>query len=128
MLKRAFLGMAALLLAASAGVAAPKAAKASGTKWWGGIITDSKCAMNAKERANEACIKKCVSMGAKYVLYDTYTHKVYQLEPQSGVEAHAGHHVRVYGTMSGDTIHVSSVKMIEMGKPMAKKAAAKPGL
>ena len=82
---------------------------------------DAKCApMGMKMATNEACIKKCVAAGEKLVLYDTYTKKVYQLDPQSAVAEHASHHVRVYGTVDGDTIHVTSVKMI-----MAK-AAAKP--
>jgi hypothetical protein len=120
MLKRALLCTGAVLLAASMGFAAPKVA-ASKTRSFTGYVTDSKCAMNAKARTNEACVKKCVAAGAKLVLYDTYTHKVYQLDPQSAVTEHAGHHVRVYGTMSGDTITVSSVKMLAMAKkPKAK--------
>jgi hypothetical protein len=121
MFKRVLLCSAAFLFVGGMGFAAPKAATTA-TKWWGGYITDGKCAMNPKMRTNEACIKKCVSMGEKYVLYDTYTKKVYQLDPQSDVAEHAGHHVRVYGTMDGDTIHVTSVKMIGMAKP-----AAQPG-
>ncbi|HLW81516.1 MAG TPA: hypothetical protein VKS20_05700 [Candidatus Acidoferrales bacterium] len=126
MLKRAMLGMAALVFAASAGLAAPPAKTA--TKSWPGYVTDSKCAMNAKMRTNKACIEKCVAAGEKYVLYDTLNHKVYQLDPQSAVAEHASHHVRVYGTMEGDTIHVTSVKIIGMAKPMAKKKAASPGI
>ncbi|MFZ0333927.1 MAG: hypothetical protein WAN10_05860 [Candidatus Acidiferrales bacterium] len=123
MFKRTLLCVAAILFVTSGGFAAPKAA-ATATQWWGGYITDSKCAMNAKMRTNEACIKKCVSMGAKYVLYDTYNKKVYQLDPQSDVAEHASHHVHVYGTLDGDTIHVTSVKMIGMAKAAP---AANPG-
>jgi hypothetical protein len=124
MLKRAMLGMAALVFAASAGLAAPQAAKTAKSRSWSGIVTDSKCAMNAKARTDKACIEKCVAAGEKYVLYDTFNHKVYQLDPQSEVAEHAAHHVRVYGTMEGDTIHVTKVTM--MG--MMKKKAASPGL
>src|SRR5487761_1807517 len=116
MLKRALLCTGAVLLAASMGFAAPKVA-ASKIKSFTGYVTDSKC---AKLRTNEACVKKCVAGGATLVLYDTYTHKVYHLDPQSAVTAHAGHHVRVYGTMAGDTITVSSVKMLAMAKPKSK--------
>lgn len=115
MLKRALLGTAALLFAASLGFAAPQAA--SGAKAWHGYVTDSKCAMNAKARTDTACIKKCIDGGDKYVLYDTATKKVYQLDPQSAVEEHAGHHVSISGTMDGDTIHVTGVKML--GAPKA---------
>ena len=122
MLKRALLCMAAFGFAASIGYAAPQAA-ASKSKSWSGYVTDSKCAMDAKARTNEACVKKCIDGGDKYVLYDTYTKKVYQLDPQSAVADHATHHVRVSGTMDGDTIHVTSVSMLGAAKPAAKPAS-----
>ena len=123
MFKRALLGTAAFLFAASIGFAAPAPQAGTTTKSWSGYITDGKCATNPKMRTNEACIKKCVDAGEKYVLYDTYNKKVYQLDPQSDVAEHASHHVRVYGTLDGDTIHVTSVKMIGTPKP----PAATPG-
>lgn len=119
MLKRMMLVTAAFLFA-GVGFAAPKAATTT-TKSWSGYITDAKCATNAKMRTDEACVKKCVAGGEKLVLYDTSTKKVYQLDPQSDVEAHASHHVRVYGTLDGDTIHVTRVRMLA-----SRKAAAKP--
>lgn len=123
MLKRAML-LGAAVLFATASYAAPQAESAAKAKSWSGYITDAKCAMNAKARTDEACVKKCVAAGEKLVLYDTMNHKVYQLDPQSEVSDHASHHVRVSGTLDGDTIHVTAVKMIGM----AKKKAASPGL
>jgi len=120
MLKRALLCTAAFLFAASVGFAAPQAAS-SAAKSWHGYVTDSKCAMNAKASTDAACVKKCVDGGDKYVLYDTATKKMYQLDPQSAVADHAGHHVSISGTMDGDTIHVTHVRMLR-----ATKAAAKP--
>jgi hypothetical protein len=117
MFKRAMLVTAAFLFA-GVGFAAPKAATTT-TKSWSGYITDSKCATNAKMRTDEACVKKCVAGGEKLVLYDTYNKKVYQLDPQTDVEAHASHHVRVYGTLDGDTIHVTHVRMLTAPKPPA---------
>ena len=117
MVKRALLCTAGFLLAAGAGFAGPQAAT-SAPKSWPGYVTDSKCAMNAKARTDAACVKKCVDGGDKLVLYDTLNHKVYNLDPQSAVTDHEAHHVRIYGTMDGDTIHVTNVKMIG--------AAAKP--
>lgn len=129
MLKRAILGIGAFLFAAGLGFAAPQATTSTktATKSWPGYVTDSKCAMNAKARTNEACVKKCVDAGDKLVLYDTVNKKVYQLDPQSAVAEHGGHHVWVHGTMDGDTIHVTSVKMIP-NRTAAKKPAASPGL
>jgi hypothetical protein len=123
MLKRALLGTAAFLFAASVGFAAPQAAS-SASKSWPGYVTDSKCAMNAKARTDAACVKKCIDGGDKYVLYDSLNKKVYQLDPQTDVAEHATHHVRIYGTLDGDTIHVTSVKMIGAAKPAP---AANPG-
>jgi type 1 fimbria pilin len=119
MFKRALLGMAAFLFAAGVGFAAPQAAAPSATSHWHGYVTDSKCAMNAKARTDSACVKKCVDAGDKYVLYDTATKKVYQLDPQSAVADHAGHHVSISGTMDGDTIHVTNVRMLGAAKPAA---------
>lgn len=119
MFKRAMLCTAAFVFAASVGFAAPKAASTS--KSWAGYVTDSKCATMAKERTDAACVKKCTDAGAKLVLYDTYNKKVYQLEPQSAVAEHATHHVRISGTLAGDTITVTSVKMLGMAKPAAAK-------
>ena len=117
MLKRALLCTAAFVFVASVGYTAPKA---TASKSWPGYVTDSKCATMAKERTNAACVKKCTDAGAKLVLYDTLNHKVYQLEPQSAVTEHATHHVRIYGTMDGDTITVTSVKMLGMAKVKSK--------
>ena len=120
MIKRTLLSLGVCLLAAGAGLAATKAQTAK-TTFRAGYVMDAKCApMGMKMATNEACIKKCVANGSKLVLYDSYTKKIYQLDPQSAVMDHEAHHVRVYGTVDGDTIHVTSVKMI-----MAK-AAAKP--
>lgn len=122
MFKRAMLCSAVLLFAAGAGFSAQKDAK---TTFRAGYVMDAKCAPKGMAMAtNEACIKKCVEGGSKYVLYDSGTKKVYQLDPQTDLDAHAGHHVRAYGTVDGDTIHVSSVKMIVSRKKAAP--AAKP--
>ena len=125
MLKRGLLCTAAFLFAASVGFAAPQTAP-SATKSWHGYVTDSKCAMNAKARTDSACVKKCVDGGDKYVLYDTATKKVYQLDPQTMVADHPGHHVSVSGTLDGDTIHVTHVRMLGTAKP-APAPAANPG-
>lgn len=123
MFKRAMLCSAVLLFAAGAGFSAQEHAK---TTFRAGYVMDAKCAPKGMAMAtNEACIKKCVEGGSKYVLYDSGTKKVYQLDPQTDLDAHAGHHVRAYGTVDGDTIHVTSVKMIASRKKAA--AAANPG-
>jgi hypothetical protein len=122
MMKRLMLCSAAILMAAGVGMAAPKQAAAKAkARSYVGYVTDSMCATKGmKAITNADCVKKCIDNGAKYVLYDTYSKKVYQLDPQSAVAEHGAHHVRISGTLDGDTIHVESVKMIMAPK---KKAA-----
>lgn len=121
MLKRTLVLSAVVLIAASVGMASPKKAAASKAKSWSGYVTDSSCATKGmKAVTNADCVKRCVDAGSKYVLYDTRSKKVYQLDPQSSVAEHATHYVKISGTLDGDTIHVDSVAMI------AAKAAAKP--
>ena len=57
------------------------------------------------------CQKACAVMGAKYVLYDSSTKTVYQLDDQKKPVAFAGDQVKVTGTLNTDTntIHVISV-------------------
>lgn len=120
MFKRTVLFTAAVLFAASVGMAGPKQAT-SEAKSWSGYVTDSSCATKGmKAVTNADCVKKCIDAGSKYVLYSPSDKKVYQLDPQSSVADHATHHVKISGTLDGDTIHVDSVAMI------AHKAAAKP--
>ncbi|HEV2489246.1 MAG TPA: hypothetical protein VGT03_05530 [Candidatus Acidoferrales bacterium] len=120
MFKRTLLFTAAVLFAASVGMAGSKQA-ASEAKSWSGYVTDSSCATKGmKAVTNADCVKKCIDAGAKYVLYSPSDKKVYQLDPQSSVAEHATHHVKISGTLDGETIHVESVAMI------AHKAPAKP--
>ena len=93
---------------------------------YSGEIMDSQCAMNASHAEmlkkegmgdkdpNDAmvkamCTKNCVKMGGKYVLYDAASKKVYQLDDQTKPEQFAGQNVKVTGTLSKDTIHVTNI-------------------
>lgn len=62
----------------------------------------------AKKMCTENCVKK---MGGKYVLYDSATKKVYQLDDQTKPEEFAGQNVRVNGSLdsASNTIHVESI-------------------
>jgi Protein of unknown function (DUF5818) len=96
-------------------------------KTYSGEIMDSQCAMNAshaemlkKEGMGDKdpndpmvkamCTKNCVKMGGKYVLYDAASKKVYQLDDQTKPEQFAGQNVKVTGTFSKDTIHVTNIE------------------
>ena len=84
-----------------------------------GEIIDQQCAllgghsamMNQGESAKD-CTNRCVKIGGKYVLYDTGTKTIYQLDDQKKPEAFAGSKVKVTGTYdsSSKTIHVANIQ------------------
>lgn len=77
-----------------------------------GWISDSQCgAKGANAKAGE-CTTKCVKEhGAKYVFVNDGDKKVYAIDAQDQVAAHAGHHVRVKGNVEGDSIKLSGIEM-----------------
>ena len=76
-----------------------------------GTISDEHC--GAKHAAgtakDQACAQKCVDGGAAAVFVSG--DKVYKIDNQDAVKSHLGHKVTLNGKMTGDTIHVDSVKM-----------------
>ncbi len=91
---------------------------------WTGWISDSHCAAKGKgaDSKHGSCADSCVkSHGAKYVLLNPADKKVYSLEPQDKAVGHAGHHVKVTGTVEGDTIKVKSLEMTGEQKGQEKK-------
>jgi len=78
-----------------------------------GYISDSHCgAKGAKAAGHGQCAAKCVSEhGAKYVFVNDADQKVYNVDPQDKVAAHAGHHVKVTGSVDGDNLKVASLEM-----------------
>ena len=63
-------------------------------------------------QAGAACTKKCVKAGAKLVVVTDGDQKVIAVDNPDVLTGHEGHHVAVTGTMTGDSMHVDSVKMI----------------
>jgi uncharacterized protein YhbP (UPF0306 family) len=59
-----------------------------------------------------ACVKACVKMGGKYVLFDAASKTIYELDDQTKPEEFAGKDVKVTGTLESatKTIHVVSIK------------------
>ena len=76
-----------------------------------GYISDSHCGAKGANDKHADCTTKCVHDGAKYVFVNDADHKVYAVDPQDKVASHAGHHVTVTGTVSGDNLKVASVAM-----------------
>jgi hypothetical protein len=77
-----------------------------------GWLSDDKCGAKGANAGAEACTKKCVAAGAKLVIVTDGDSKIVAVDNQDAVAAHAGHHVAVTGVKNGDSIHVSSVKML----------------
>ena len=84
-----------------------------------GWVSDDKCgAKGANDKAGE-CTTKCVKEhGAKYVFVNDADKKVYAIDAQDKVAAHAGHHVTVKGSVDGDTLKLSSIDMAAPAKSM----------
>ena len=75
-----------------------------------GYIIDQSCATKAAMKGNEACARKCIKGGSPAVLLGEGD-KVYKLDDQAKVAEHAGHKVKVSGTLDGDTIKVESINV-----------------
>jgi uncharacterized protein DUF5818 len=75
-----------------------------------GYIVDKNCSGKKAMWGNVACAEKCAKGGAPLVVV-TEEGKVYTVDAQDKVSAHAGHKVTVTGTVTGDAIKVDSVKM-----------------
>ena len=118
MLKRLLTCAFALAVAATFLVAADKGKEGSWTGW----VTDSHCGAKGENPKHADCAKKCVEgHGAKYALYTPADKKVYVLDPQDTAAGHAGHHVKVTGTVEGDTIKVKSIETTGEQKGQDKK-------
>ena len=83
--------------------------KSATVKGW---VSDDKCGAKGANAGGEACTKKCVAAGEKMVVVTDGDSKVLAIDNQDAVKDHAGHHVAVTGSVTKDSIHVNSVKMM----------------
>jgi len=77
-----------------------------------GYVSDSMCGAKGASTSHAACMTKCMGKGAKAVIVTDGDQKVVNVDNPDVLKGHEGHHVAVTGTMTGDTIHVDSVKML----------------
>jgi hypothetical protein len=104
-MKLRFFSLAALALA---GASVLSAADGSWTGW----ISDDMCGTKGAAEGTSECTTKCVKEhGAKYVFVNDADKKVYAVDAQDKVAPHAGHHVVVKGTVTGDTLKLTSIDM-----------------
>lgn len=98
-------GMAATLFAAALTMGA-----ADGS--WTGYISDSSCGVKGAKEGQSECTTKCVKEhGAKYVFVNDADKKIYAIDAQDKVAAHAGHHVTVKGSVEGESLKLNSIEM-----------------
>jgi hypothetical protein len=79
---------------------------------WTGYISDSMCGAKGANEKHTDCAAKCVKEhGAKYVFVNDADKKVYAIDAQDKVAAHAGHHVTVKGSVDGDNLKLTAIEM-----------------
>jgi hypothetical protein len=79
---------------------------------WTGYISDSMCGAKGANEKHADCAAKCVKEhGAKYVFVNDADKKVFAIDAQDKVAAHAGHHVTVKGSVDGDNLKLTSIEM-----------------
>jgi hypothetical protein len=77
-----------------------------------GWVSDSKCGAKGANAAAAQCTKKCLDAGAKPVVVTDDDQKILNVDNPDALKGHEGHHVSVTGHVTGDSIHVESVKML----------------
>jgi len=77
-----------------------------------GFVSDSKCGAKGANAKAAECTKKCIKEGAKMVVVTDGDQKVLTVDNPDALTGHEGHHVAVTGTVTGESIHVDSVKML----------------
>lgn len=98
------------VLAFAALLAASVLSAADGS--WTGYISDDMCGAKNANAGGAECTSKCVKEhGAKYVFVNDSDKKVYAIDAQDKVAAHAGHHVVVKGAVDGSTLKLTSIEM-----------------
>ena len=110
--------LVSLLLACCLGVAQSGQAQ---SQTFSGEIMDDLCAkdkshegmmdqMKSMSRDPVVCAKKCVELGAHYVLYDHKKDVVYKLDNPEKAEPFAGKQVRIAGTLQKNKIKIDTIE------------------
>jgi hypothetical protein len=77
-----------------------------------GYVSDSQCGAKGANGSHAACMTKCLAKGAKTVIVTDSDQKVLTVDNPDALKGHEGHHVAATGTVSGDSFHVDSIKML----------------
>ncbi|SRR6266404_794254 len=91
---------------------------------WSGVIVNSICSAEEAFAEDPKCTQRDVP-GAMLSLYHDTSFKVYLLQPQDQAVGHLGDSVTISGTVEGNTLHVSSVKVLTaIGLEVGQRAPA----
>src|ERR1700756_5424851 len=94
----------------------------SGT--WSGVIMNNNCTADEAFAEAPKCTEKDVP-GAKFVLYDDTTRQMFLLDPQESAMRHLGDSMTAIGTLDGDKIRLTSLKLhTVIGLAVGQKAPA----
>jgi hypothetical protein len=77
-----------------------------------GYVSDSMCGAKGANASHAACMTKCLGKGATAVIVSDSDQKVINVDNPDVLKGHEGHHVAVTGEMTGDSMHIDSVKML----------------
>ena len=77
-----------------------------------GIVSDSQCGAKGASASHAACMTKCLGKGAKAVIVTDTDQKVLTVDNPDVLKGHEGHHIAATGQVTGDSIHINSVKML----------------
>lgn len=77
-----------------------------------GYVTDTQCGAKGASATHAACVAKCVARGGKIAIVTDGDQKVLTVDNPEALKGHEGHHIAATGTVTGETIHVDSVKML----------------
>jgi hypothetical protein len=77
-----------------------------------GWVSDSMCGAKGAKDGHTDCMNKCISKGAKYVIVTDKDRKVLMVDNPDALKGHEGHHIAATGTVTGDSIHIDTMKML----------------
>jgi hypothetical protein len=106
------------------GVAMANQADSPNSGSWSGVIMNNNCTADEAFAEAPKCTEKDVP-GAKLVLYDDTTRQMFLLDPQDEAIGHLGDSMTLTGTLEGNMVHVTSLKMhASIGLEVGQKAPA----
>jgi hypothetical protein len=77
-----------------------------------GTVSDSLCGAKGANASHAACMNKCLAKGAKAVIVTDGDQKVLTVDNPDTLKGHEGHHISATGTVTGDSIHIDTMKML----------------